>query len=396
MHVLFESQRFLVTQGGYGPPVITFQSLRPDQGIETYRDNPWGSGFFDATGFCWINIQPEVNDWYQSLEIHEIAQIVKLKLGEEKPILYGSSMGGYAAYRFSGLFNAKGWIAVVPQHAPFSDVVEETRWPQYRNLIQMNEWSVGDLPPVEGIGLVFVDPELDLDLQHATAIKNDTDALIKSFPGAGHELLATLHSRGTLKDQILESINHIQRETHFNNRSTTQSVPAKPKKNLLGFLRKKPKATPQSDIVSVTDAEILEKLPLGLSGVSCRNSAQIKLSQANPFNNDMPVFDVTVSKDSQIFFHSTEAAQSGGLWSVLLLIASVRRHGEIRCKLSAHGISQNYPEQVVETTSISPSPKFCKLDRRFEIRHKQLNLVIDSRNETENFLLSFPEISSNT
>jgi hypothetical protein len=94
LKVLYETDRYLVSAGGEGAPIVTFQSYREDQGIEAYRNKPWGAGFLEICGYSWVAIQPSFNDWYQSEEIAKIAKKTKQHFGGRRPILYGSSMGG--------------------------------------------------------------------------------------------------------------------------------------------------------------------------------------------------------------------------------------------------------------------------------------------------------------
>ncbi len=210
--VLYESDRYLVQAGGEGSPIVSFQSYRPDQSIEAYRDKPWGANFLEVVGYSWVTVQPSFNDWYQSEEISKIAKIVRKHLRGEKPILYGSSMGGYAAYRFSGLFKAIGWLAIVPQHSPFNELVLETRWEKERSFLRDNGYTTGPLPNTTGVGVILYDDEQYQDHQHAEAIQAETGAKFHAISGSGHAVLEQLYVQGVLKDTILSQFSYIANE----------------------------------------------------------------------------------------------------------------------------------------------------------------------------------------
>lgn len=212
MKVLYESDRYLVSAGGEGAPIVTFQSYRPDQGIETYRHKPWGANFLEICGYSWVAVQPSFNDWYQSDEIAQIAKKTRKHLGSSRPILYGSSMGGYAAYKFSAMFKAIGWLAIVPQHEPNSDLVLETRWMEERKFLADNGYSTGPVPPPIGVGVTMYDPKEFRDTQHAMVISNIIQNKHFELPGYGHSILEKLHLEGKLKDTVLSQFDYISSE----------------------------------------------------------------------------------------------------------------------------------------------------------------------------------------
>lgn len=210
--VLYESDRYLVSAGGEGAPIVTFQSYRPDQSIETYRHKPWGANFLEICGYSWVAVQPSFNDWYQSEEIAQIAKKTRKHLGNRRPILYGSSMGGYAAYKFSAMFKAIGWLAIVPQHEPNSDLVLETRWMEERKFLADNGYTTGPVPPPVGVGVTMFDPKEFRDKQHATVITNIIDNKHFELQGYGHSILEKLYLEGKLKDIILSQFDYISSE----------------------------------------------------------------------------------------------------------------------------------------------------------------------------------------
>ena len=212
LKVLYETDRYLVSAGGEGAPIVTFQSYREDQGIEVYRNKPWGAGFLEICGYSWVAIQPSFNDWYQSEEIAKIAKRTKKHFGGRRPILYGSSMGGYAAYKYSALFNAIGWLSIVPQHEPNSDLVLETRWMKERKFLADNGYKTGPVPDPQGVGVIMYDPKEFRDQQHVSVITAIINNKHIKLEGYGHSILERLYKEGKLRDTILGQFDYISAE----------------------------------------------------------------------------------------------------------------------------------------------------------------------------------------
>ncbi len=112
-------------------------------------------------------------------------------------ITYGSSMGGYAAFRFSGLLQAARVIAFSPQYSVDPRRVPwETRWRKLGASLTML-WD--DLPPAaDAQVLVFYD-SLSRDRRHARLMARERRVHHVRLPDSGHPCIALLQELKTAR-----------------------------------------------------------------------------------------------------------------------------------------------------------------------------------------------------
>jgi pimeloyl-ACP methyl ester carboxylesterase len=209
MKTYFRNSFYEVAVGGAGPSVVTFQSWKKTPGLDSH--GYFASAFLISHGYKCVGVKSEHNDWYQAKCFSDVLNAVRELLGEEKPILYGSSMGGYAAWAFSGDLDATGYIAVVPQISIDPIIAPwERRWPEEALTIKSSHgWR---RPNPSDRGCILVDPRHALDAAHARAINEVSDANVVYFDGFGHNILKELRSRGQLKSEIktlIEILNNL-------------------------------------------------------------------------------------------------------------------------------------------------------------------------------------------
>lgn len=192
---------FHVPGGGQGPVFVTFDSFadRP----EIPRDG-FGEAFFLKRNICAYHVTHRKNSWYQHPSMAEAMRLVRSEIdGQREVITYGSSMGGYAAFRFSGLLEASRIIAFSPQYSVDAKRVPwEKRWRHWRASINYR-WD--ELPLARAADcFLFYDP-LTEDRRHAKLIASE-------FPKAhdmplrhgGHPCISMLYEAGLLEATICE------------------------------------------------------------------------------------------------------------------------------------------------------------------------------------------------
>ena len=126
---LFRSADFVVRAvTGFDPTVcvVTFDSYTDQRTLDR---SGFGEDFFADRRIDAIHVIPRVNDWYQHEDILAICATIAEATGPYARVYaYGSSMGGYAAIRFGGLFGATA-IALSPQYSIDRRIVPfEHRW----------------------------------------------------------------------------------------------------------------------------------------------------------------------------------------------------------------------------------------------------------------------------
>lgn len=203
------SYRVATNDAHAGAAVICF-APRVDHPTERFEDpeDNWGLRFIDSCDARCFVVTPKENDWYQGFEIGAVAQRIK-SLIEQPPILYGCSMGGYAAHALSGFFGAKSWIAISPQHdAAPCDV--DSRWLWERLEATAPERRMKTLAAPVQNGIVYCDPAQSEDAYSAHKIVSGGGVQLRSVHGAGHSVMGKITQNevmmGTLKDTVREVV----------------------------------------------------------------------------------------------------------------------------------------------------------------------------------------------
>src|SRR6516164_3353695 len=115
--------------------VVTFYSLTNFSAL----DRPgFAEDFFLRQGIDAIHVINRTNAWYQYPELPSALQKIKDRLsGYARIFTYGSSMGGYAAFRFAGAIGAQVAIALSAQYSFLARRVPfENRWRALRRNVE--------------------------------------------------------------------------------------------------------------------------------------------------------------------------------------------------------------------------------------------------------------------
>ncbi len=172
-----------------GPVFVTFDSfgdpLPPDR-------TGFGEAFLARHGFETYHVLHASNAWYQYPQMQAALADVRTRIGPTRPVItYGSSMGGYAAFRFSGVLQAARVIALSPQYSiDPARVPWEHRWRRLAASLPML-WD--DLPVHAGAEVfLFYDPT-SADRRHAQLMGREIKAHHVRLPHSGHPCIAQLH-----------------------------------------------------------------------------------------------------------------------------------------------------------------------------------------------------------
>ncbi len=156
--------------------------------------------------------QKDVNHWWHTEEIFKVADIVNKikKQSDKKVVLYGASMGGYAAVHYRNIFDAELSIAIAPQiFIDKSVAYYENRWQKELDALQgkmiFNE--VDNIREQEGVIYILYDPIHIMDNKHIISYQDLIDNSTAKFievPYSGHDLARFLNSTGVLKSIVIQ------------------------------------------------------------------------------------------------------------------------------------------------------------------------------------------------
>lgn len=196
-------RRRIPTQTDSTPWVITFDSYSDRR----TTDRPgFGETFLAGHGLPAIHVISRDNNWYHEPDIHiALSTICDVIPSGARRITYGSSMGGYAAIRFSGSLKADTVIALSPQYSidPIK-VPFERRWQQEARSIVFDPQIEGDIG-VKEPPLILFDPQLD-DRHHAQLYSLETMCALIPLRGAGHPVGTALADMNLLSQFALNAI----------------------------------------------------------------------------------------------------------------------------------------------------------------------------------------------
>ncbi|WP_346832795.1 hypothetical protein ABDX87_10440 [Pseudomonas abietaniphila] len=186
-------------------------SLSPlvDEKQNATIENGFGRSFFQSKRISCIYIIPTWNHWYQFEYVKDALNIIKAMTSNfDKVVIYGVSMGAYAALKYADFLNATNVISISPQaviSAPYADF--DNRFSQFWEKIEYksDSWLQEKHPPIETT--VFYDRLHDLDNRHAQLIaRNMKHCQMVSLPLSGHEVFAVLNESGILSEFIFSLI----------------------------------------------------------------------------------------------------------------------------------------------------------------------------------------------
>jgi hypothetical protein len=113
---IFETDhlRLILRPTGREHLVLTFSHMDFDHSGNRF----WGEDAVQLAGFDAAGVVAKSNNWFPTADMVELAVHIRAHMRHyRRTILYGFSMGGYAAAKFSGLLRADSAIALSPQYS---------------------------------------------------------------------------------------------------------------------------------------------------------------------------------------------------------------------------------------------------------------------------------------
>ncbi|WP_155500156.1 YqiA/YcfP family alpha/beta fold hydrolase [Comamonas testosteroni] len=168
----------------------------------------FGASFFQKRNIeAYYVCQRKGNHWWHSSEMLQAANSIKND-GKES-ILYGSSMGGYAACHLQNLFSASASIAIAPQIFVDKKINPlEKRWPADLECVnkRLSFDEVASIGAISAPTYIFYDPLHDLDANHMKILSGSIwggDIRYFQVPYGNHDVARVLNNSGILKDIII-------------------------------------------------------------------------------------------------------------------------------------------------------------------------------------------------
>lgn len=157
--------------------------------------------FVEKNGFCCVGITSHIRGFYLSKEITEVAKLVDAMASNlDRIILIGQLMGGYAAIKYSKLFNASCVLAFAPVYSldpdEFGSGADLKRKILARSVVyhciphrpEFKEMGVS-AADIKGLVILVYDPDQYTDEFNVKAIKREvTDSRSIPVRYLGHTL----------------------------------------------------------------------------------------------------------------------------------------------------------------------------------------------------------------
>lgn len=133
---------------------------------------PFNPGLFGKNGIACVFVCQKWNHWWHTSDIHKIKELIKKLANGRKVILYGSSMGGYAAIHYSDYLNAYLSISIAPQTLITPRFSEDVRWTNFREKISnFNFDERTNIARIKGNVVILSDHDFPLDEMHRTVVE---------------------------------------------------------------------------------------------------------------------------------------------------------------------------------------------------------------------------------
>lgn len=176
------------------------------------NQHAWAQNLVAQAGWDGLFILPKVMNWYQSPELWDFFKSMKktgFLGGYRRIVMYGNSMGGFAALLFARLAGAHRVVALHPRSTLNNKVLP---WPsEFSKQLSYNKTGPradalhGLMPGIEV--MIFVDPFHRRDKRHAdriAALHRDTELI--RVPFAVHLVPQLLKNMGILSDVAQKAI----------------------------------------------------------------------------------------------------------------------------------------------------------------------------------------------
>ncbi|WP_371345478.1 alpha/beta hydrolase [Ancylobacter sp. IITR112] len=180
-----------------GPVFVTFEPMLP---VRPPDRRGFGEAFFAKRGYTAYHVMCRGNDWYQYPDMEAALAAIRADIPlAARLVLYGSSMGGYAALRFSGWLGADSVIALSPQASVDPRRASwEKRWaPETTALI----WD--RLPPRRQAGVYVVYDPFNMDRRHVALLRREVALVPLHSHFSDHHVTEYVLESGLLEPLIL-------------------------------------------------------------------------------------------------------------------------------------------------------------------------------------------------
>ncbi len=197
---------------------ITFEPFYPNNPLGSKK--PWGFDFLSQKrNHSLLGIKPKQGDWYRKIDLHIFFRSTEFKVfvsSFKKVILYGYSMGGFAALAFAEAIPDCSVIAISPQTTMDKKKVPwETRFP----LAWKQNWE-GDF--YDGANCsnyakqvtIIYDPFYKLDKLHVDRLSGNNIRLLK-VPFSGHAIAKALVEMRIISKLIVHLTNNTLTDYEF-------------------------------------------------------------------------------------------------------------------------------------------------------------------------------------
>jgi pimeloyl-ACP methyl ester carboxylesterase len=167
----------------------------------------FGESLFDRHGIDCLYVKCSTNAWWQYPELPEALGALSERLNSwSEVVTYGSSMGGYAAFRFAANLHAKRALAFAPQFSINRKIAPlETRWGNEHKLINyIHEDFCFVRDECEYIAVY--DPFFTLDHKQVALFKRAFRVLDVHTHFAGHPPTEILNQYGVLSEFTLAAL----------------------------------------------------------------------------------------------------------------------------------------------------------------------------------------------
>ena len=189
--------------------VVSFSPLVDEKQVST-KESGFGRSFFQSRKISCVYVIPTWNHWYQYEYVSDALEVIRLLSRKfKKVVVYGVSMGGYAALKYANYLNSSAVISISPQAAITGDRSEfDKRFSKFWDKIEYKSdaWLFESNQPINTT--VFYDKYHSLDNEHAEIIsRHIKHAKMIGLPFSGHEVFAVLNESGILSDFIYSLMN---------------------------------------------------------------------------------------------------------------------------------------------------------------------------------------------
>lgn len=191
------------TNGLHHACVVTFDNLGSPADLEAPG---FGEQFLASRGIDAVVVRGRGDHWYHYPGTPAaLAAVAQHVAPYGRVVTYGSSMGGYAAWRFAAIIGADACLALSPQFSIRPDVVPfEYRWTQEAGRIA---WMAElERPPDRAFTAVIAYDGRGPDRLHAALIASQTPIAAVALPFGGHPVATALASAGMLEPLLMATV----------------------------------------------------------------------------------------------------------------------------------------------------------------------------------------------